>query len=302
MGEVPNMHLFSQLGEFVSFDITKPEDTVTRLQDADVVVTCKVIIDKQVMQQLPRLKLICVAATGMNNIDLDYASSVGVTVKNVAGYSTNSVAQATFAMLLSLLNQVEYYNNYVHSGKYALNDMFTHMGRTVFELNGKRFGIIGLGNIGKKVALIAEAFGCEVVYYSTSGLNKNETFESLSLDQLLATSDVVSIHSPLNEKTANLIAIEQLKLMKPTAILINTGRGGIVNEQDLAYALDANIIAGACIDVYSKEPILPNNPLLSITNKSKVLLAPHTAWISFEARTLLIERIVENIRGHYNLQ
>lgn len=296
MGNTPNLKVFETLGEFTAYQVTSPPQTIERLKNADVAILCKVVIGKREMDQLPNLKLICVAATGTNNIDLDYAKSKGIEVKNVAAYSTNSVAQATFSMVLALLNNVQYFDSYVKSGDYAANDMFTHIGRTVTELNGKTYGVIGLGSIGKKVAEIAKSFGCNIIYYSTSGKNDNSEYQQVTLEQLLKTSDVVSIHCPLNDSTRNLITYERLSLMKPSAIIINMARGGIVDESALAKALDEDKIAGAGTDVYSIEPVTLDNPLLNIKNKEKIILSPHSAWTSVEARTLLIERIAENIR------
>lgn len=295
MGEVPNFRLFEKFGEFVVYPVTKPEECIARLKGADVAITCKVVIDKAVMDACPDLKLICVAATGTNNIDLDYAKIKKIPVKNVAGYSTESVAQMTLGMILHLTNQLAYFDTYVKKGTYTQSDMFTHYGPPYFELKGKRAGIIGLGNIGKRVAHLLEAFGMEVVYYSTSGKNNNNDYHRVELDELLVTSDIITIHCPLNEYTRNLIKLPQLSLMKPAAILINVSRGGIVNEKDLVEAINQHQIAGAGLDVYEKEPMLPDNPLLKVKYPEKLILTPHTAWTSVEARTLLIEKIAENI-------
>jgi lactate dehydrogenase-like 2-hydroxyacid dehydrogenase len=296
MGNVPNLNILDSLGEVTYYPTSFPQEIVTRLDNADIVITCKTIIDKPVIDKIPSLKLICVAATGLNNIDWEYARQKGIEVKNVAEYSTGSVAQAAFSMILALLNHVEYYDDYVKSGSYALNDMFTHMGRTIVELNRKEFGIIGMGAIGKRVAQIAKAFGCNISYFSSSGKNDNHDYKRVELEQLLSQSDVISIHAPLTDSTRNLITYEKIKLMKPSAIIINTGRGGIIDEAGLAKALDEDLIAGAGLDVFSKEPIENNNPLLHIKNKEKVIFSPHSAWTSIEARVLLIEKIADNIR------
>jgi lactate dehydrogenase-like 2-hydroxyacid dehydrogenase len=296
MGNVPNLNLLNEFGEVTLFPKTLPAEALERLADTEIAITCKVVFDKALMQKLPKLKLICVAATGMNNIDLDFACKAGIEVKNVANYSTNSVAQATFSLLLSLLNHTAYYDAYVKSGLYEKSDIFTHFDRNISELYGKQFGIIGLGSIGKRVAEIAEAFGCIVGYYSTSGKNKSLNYERMELEQLLLESDIVSIHAPLNDNTENLLNYEKIKLMKPTAVLLNAGRGGIVDEADLARALNENLISCAGFDVFSKEPIDPANPLLHIHDKDKIIFSPHCAWASLEARTLLIERIAENIK------
>jgi len=236
-----------------------------------------------------------VAATGTDNVDRCYASSKNIPVKNVAGYSTHSVAQITFAHLLHLITHLSYYNHYVHSGSYAESPTATHLGPHFAELHGKQLGIIGMGNIGQKVAKIASSFGMQVVYYSTSGTNHNQIYSSVTLKELLACSDVVSIHAPLNDNTRNLITIEELRLMKPAAFVINMGRGGIVNESDLVKALNEKIIAGAGVDVFSKEPMLPGHPFYGVTDQQRLLLTPHIAWTSIEARNLLVKRIAENI-------
>nr|WP_297889231.1 NAD(P)-dependent oxidoreductase [Sulfurihydrogenibium sp.] len=216
-------------------------------------------------------------------------------VTNVAGYSTNSVVQHTFGMLFYLLEHLRYYDEYVKSGGYAKSPIFTHIGKPFWEIYGKTWGIIGLGTIGKKVAQIAESFGCDVIYYSTSGKNTAQKYPHKALDELLSISDIVSIHAPLNEYTKNLITYEKLKLMKKTAILLNLGRGGIVNEEDLAKALDEGLIAAAGLDVLEKEPMNLDNPLLQIKNKDRLLITPHIAWTSIEARQTLVKEIYLNI-------
>jgi lactate dehydrogenase-like 2-hydroxyacid dehydrogenase len=302
IGEVDNLSLFDELGEFISYEITSPEQRVERISNCQVVITNKVIIDREIMDACRDLRLICVAATGMNNIDIEYAAKKGIEVKNVAGYSTESVAQSTFSMLLYLMHSTSFYDNYVKDGKYARSLIFTHHGPQFTELKGKQFGIIGLGNIGKRVAAIAEAFGCSVVYHSTSGKNLYSNYKHLSLNDLLNTSDIVTIHCPLNEQTRNLIDKEKLKLMKKSAYLLNAGRGGIIDEPALAGALDKSWIAGAALDVLSQEPINSKNLLLDIKNKEKLLITPHIAWASIEARTLLVEKIIQNIRDFLSRQ
>jgi len=288
---------FSQFGEVEIFQTTKPEETLERVKDKDIVITNKVIIDKNIIDNAPNLKLICVAATGVNNIDIKYAKQRGIQVRNVAGYSTESVVQHTFAMLFYLLENLRYYDDYVKSGEYAKSDIFTHLGKPFWEVRGKTWGIIGLGTIGRKVADVASSFGANIIYYSTSGVERKEKYPRVSLEELLKTSDIVSIHAPLNEKTKGLIGYEQIKLMKPTAYLLNLGRGGIVIEEDLAKALDESLIAGAGLDVLEKEPIAEDNPLLKIKNKEKLFITPHIAWTSIEARKTLINEIIENIKA-----
>ena len=300
IGEVSALKRINSLGELTCYEITPPNEVFERVKDVDVIITNKVIISKQVIDNAPKLKLVCIAATGMNNVDLDYAAEKGITVKNVNDYSTESVAQSTFTMLLHLIGKTTYYDSYVKSGEYSKSTIFTHHGRSFWQLAGKRYGIIGLGNIGKRVAKIASAFDCEIVYYSTSGKNQNPDFKRLGLNELLSTSDVVSIHAPLNDNTKNLIQLEQIKLMKPNAYLINVGRGGIIDEEALTKALNENLIAGAGVDVFTSEPMPSGNPLLKVTNPEKIVFTPHTAWASIEARNLLVEKIYVNIENFKN--
>ncbi len=284
-----DLNRFESLGKVEIYQTTSKNETLNRVKNADIVLTNKVVIDKEIMDN-SNIKMIQILATGMNNVDLEYAKSKGIIVKNVAGYSTNSVAQLTFAFVLNILNRVNYFNEYVNN-EYFNSNIFTHI-IDFTELNGKRWGIIGLGEIGKKVAKIAEAFGCEVVYYSTSGKNDNKQYKRVSLEEVLQ-SDIISIHSPLNENTKNLLNKNNLKLIKKGAILLNLGRGGIVNEKDLADIIDKQgFFAG--FDVFENEPINIDNPLLKVKN---IYLTPHIAWASKEAREELIKLAYENVKS-----
>ena len=294
LGKDANLELFKEFGEFVSYNITKPEQTIERLQGADVVITNKVLITDEVMANT-NLKLICVSATGINNIDANAAKERGIPVKNVAGYSTNSVVQQAFASLLALTNAVSYYGTYGTNGEWVKSEIFTNLDRPITEIAGKEFGIIGLGTIGKKVATIAEAFGAKVRYYSTSGANTNNEYVRVSLDSLLKTCDIISIHAPLNDKTANLIGEAELNKMKNGAILMNFGRGGIVDETALAKAIDEKNLKVA-VDVLEIEPMIENHPLLSVKNKENLIITPHIAWASNEARATLVELVAKNIK------
>lgn len=298
VGTVVNLKLLKKLGKVDLFDKTASEQVVERCMGKEIVITNKVKITAEIIDQLPDLKLICVAATGVNNIDLKHAEKKGIQVKNVINYSTDSVAQLTFTMLLQLVNRPFYYDNYVKSGAYAKSDSFTHHGEPFWELRGKRIGIIGLGTIGRQVARIAEAFGMEVVFYSTTGRNNNINYKRFELDDLLKNSDVISIHAPLNEKTKGLINYEKMKLMRPCAILLNLGRGGIIVESDLARAMNENMIGGVGLDVHEYEPIKPDNPLLKLYDKEKLIITPHIAWASMEARELLVQKIAQNIESY----
>lgn len=295
VGDLPNLVDLNDLGEITLYPVTKPNQTAERIKDADIIITNKVVIDEALMRQSPNLKLICIAATGMNNVDLNAADKLGICVKNVSGYASKSVAQTTFAMIFHLIQNISFYDRYVKSGEYSKSGIFTNHDQPFWELNGKRFGIIGLGNIGRSVAAIAESFGAEVVYYSTSGKNDDQPYRRLDLTELLKTSDIVSIHAPLNDNTKGLIGSSELKLMKKSALVINTGRGGIIIEEDLADALDSELIAGAALDVFEKEPIDAENPLLHINNSDRLVMVPHIAWASIEARTKLMEGVLQNI-------
>lgn len=295
IGKVDNMKLLSKLGVLETFESTEPDKIVERCLGKEIVIVNKVQMDAKVMEKLPDLKLICVAATGVNNVDLNFAKNNGIEVRNVAGYSTDSVAQLTFTMLLYLINKPYYYDSYVKSGAYSRSDSFTHHREPFWELKGKRLGIIGLGTIGRQVARIAESFGMEVVFYSTSGRNNHISYKRFELDDLLKSSDVVSIHAPLNTRTRDLITYDKIKLMRPCAILLNLGRGGIINEMDLTRALNDNLIGAAGIDVMEQEPINSDNPMLKLYDKEKILITPHMAWASRESRELLVEKVARNI-------
>ena len=295
IGKVDNLKKISKLGKLDIYESTEPDQVVERCKGMEIVIVNKVQMSEEIMKQLPELKLICVAATGINNVDLNYTENNGIEVKNVAGYSTDSVAQLTFTMLLYLVNKPYYYDSYVKSGAYSRSGSFTHHNEPFWELKGKRMGIIGLGTIGRQVARISESFGMEVIFYSTSGRNNHISYKRFELEDLLKSSDVVSIHAPLNNQTHNLITYDKIKLMRPCAILLNLGRGGIVNEKDLARALNENVIAAAGLDVMEQEPINADNPLLKLFDKEKILITPHMAWASKESRELLVEKIARNI-------
>ena len=286
-----------RLGEYTGYDCTEECDVVSRCADADIVISNKVSITRETMESLPNLRLIAVAATGTNNVDLEAAAEKGIEVRNVVGYSTHSVAEATLSAALSLLRQTVYYDGYFKSGKYASSGRIFHFGRPIGQLYGHRWGVIGLGNIGREVARLAEAFGCEVSYHSTSGVRREERWPQKGLAELLAESDVISIHAPLNDATRGLIGRAQLQAMKSSAIIINVARGGIIDEKALAEALDAKEIAGAALDVFSQEP-LPESPLYGIKDPDALLASPHTAWASGEAVDKLIEGIAGNIEGY----
>ncbi len=293
LGDDISLKSFDQLGNVVTFESTKSHQTLKRVQDAQVIVTNKVVIDKEIMDN-SNIKLICVAATGMNNIDLEYAKQRNIEVKNVAGYSTSSVAQLTFSFALQFIQKINFYDDFVKSGGWENSDIFTNIDKPFYELDGKKWGIIALGSIGQKVAKIASSFGCEVCYYSTSGQNNKAQYKQLELDELLKICDVISIHAPLNNATLNLINKNNLSLLKDKAILLNLGRGGIVNEQDISNEIDKREIYFAT-DVVTKEPIETTSSLLKIEQKDRILFTPHIAWASVEARKRLLDGIYKNI-------
>ncbi|ARR04502.1 MULTISPECIES: D-2-hydroxyacid dehydrogenase [Campylobacter] len=285
--------VFGKFGEFVSYNMTEANQTVQRLQNADIVLTNKVLITKDVIAQT-NLKLICVTATGVNNIDLEAAKEANIPVKNVAGYSTNSVAQQTFANILALRNSTSYYENYgKNSDGWAKSPIFVNLDRPIFELSGKRFCVVGLGTIGLEIAKIAQAFGCDVCYYSTSGNNSNSEFKRVSFKEALQC-DIISIHAPLNENTKNLFDANALNQLKDGAMLVNSGRGGIIDEEKIAQIIDEREIYFAT-DVLEKEPIRADHPLLKVKNKDRLMITPHIAWASVEARKKLIELSAKNI-------
>lgn len=288
------------LGNYTGYETTRREEVLERCREADVAITNKVVFRRETMQRLPRLKLICAAATGMNHIDLDAAAELGIAVKNAVGYSTHSVTETTIGAAIGLLRQVVYYDRYVKT-EYAGSELQYHFGRTTHQLHGSRWGIVGLGNIGRNVAGVAEALGCEVAYTSTSGVVREEPYPALSLDELLRWADVVSIHAPLTDRTRGLIGARELALMKPSAILINVARGGIVDETALAAALDNGVLAGAGLDVFAHEPLETDSPLLRVKDPYRLLLSPHNAWSPVEAIEVLVDCIVRNIKDFYKL-
>ena len=295
LGDDISLNQFKTYGEIITYESTKPSETLERVQDADIVVTNKVLIDKNIMDN-SSIKLICISATGLNNVDLDHAKKKNIEVKNVVGYSTSSVAQVTFAFALQFIQNISYYNNYAQNGGWENSEIFTNHDKPFFELENKTWGIIGFGNIGKKVATIASAFGCNVQYHSTSGLNKNDNFTQVDLETLLKTSDIISVHSALTDTTLNMINNTNISMIKNSSILLNLGRGGIVNEQDIVDAINngADVYYGA--DVVTKEPIEKDSPLLNVNNKERILLTPHIAWASKEARVRLLNGVEENIK------
>lgn len=299
IGEDIDYSGFDSLGEVVKYDFSAPEEIPERVKDADVIVLNKPSINERTIGAAPNLKLVCVTGTGTNHLDKDFLASRGIEWRNVAGYSTESVAQHTFAMLFYLLEKLTFYDSYVKDEHYVNDTHFKHFSEHWNQIAGKTWGIIGLGNIGRRVADIAKAFGANVIYYSTSGKNNQEDYQRVDLDTLLSSSDIVSVHAPLNEDTKGLMNSEAFAKMKSSAIFLNLGRGAIVDEAAIAEALNTKQITAAGLDVLCKEPMAPDNPLRSIKDSKKLLITPHIAWASVEARTNLMNIIQGQIKEFF---
>jgi lactate dehydrogenase-like 2-hydroxyacid dehydrogenase len=284
-----------RLGHLTCWPTSTPQEALERVGSCEVLIINKVKVTSELLDAAPKLKLVCEAATGVNNIDVKECERRGIPVKNVAGYSTDSVVQETFMHILTLAGNGPYFDRKVKSGEYSASGLFTDVTRPFIELAGKTLGIIGMGTIGSKVASVGEAFGMNIIYYSTSGTNHCTKYPSVPLDELMQRSDVISVHAPMNERTNGLVGERELRLMKPTAFICNLGRGGIVQEAALAKVIDEGVIGGAGLDVYVTEPIPADNPLLHTRHPEKLSLTPHTAWASVEARNRLVERIAKNI-------
>ncbi|MDD6183472.1 MAG: D-2-hydroxyacid dehydrogenase [Lachnospiraceae bacterium] len=295
IGDDLDLSGFDRFGEVVKYDYSTPEEAVVRSREADVLIVNKVQINEASTGDAEHLKLVCVTATGTNNLDKEYLERRNIAWRNVAGYSTETVAQHTFALLFYLMEKMNYYDQYVKSGKYMNDRLFTHFSNVFYELNGKTWGIIGMGNIGRRVAEIAKVFGCNVIYYSTTGKNQQQDFQRVEWEELLTQSDIISVHAPLTDATLNLMDAEAFAKMKPSAIFINVGRGPIVVEEDLCRALETGEIAAAGLDVLREEPMSKDNPLQRIQDSSKLVITPHIAWASVEARKRLMKIVEKQI-------
>lgn len=285
------------IGSFEEHEAADLETTREYIKDADVIIFNKTKMNEELLKDAPNVKLLAITATGFDNIDLEYCKSRGIAAANVKAYSTPAVAQHTFAMALFILEKISYYDEYVKSGKYSSQSGFCNFDEKYNELSGKTWGIIGMGNIGRSVAKIAEAFGCKAIFYSASGNSTCTDYERVDLDTLLKESDVLSIHCPLSDRTRNLINRDTLKLMKKSAILINVARGPVVNDADLAEALNNGTIAGAGLDVLGVEPMEKDNPLGLIKDSRKLLITPHMAWASVESRQRCFDEVLLNIKA-----
>ncbi len=295
IGRDIDLQVFEKLGNVTIYGFSTPEEMCERIMDADVIILNKMQVNADTLKKASHLKLVCVTATGTNNLDKDYLAQRGIAWRNVTGYSTESVAQHTFAMLFYLLEKLPYYDHYVKSEDYVNNTTFTHFANVFHEISGMTWGIIGMGAIGQRVAQIASVFGCHVIYYSTSGRNTRQNYQCVTLEQLLAQSDIISVHAPLNENTEGLMNREAFARMKKSAVFLNLGRGPIVVEQDLADALNAGELAAAGLDVLCVEPMSADNPLISIKDSSRLFITPHIAWAGIEARNRLMDIIWHQI-------
>lgn len=297
LGKDIPLDAFQNLGEVVLYGHTRAHELKERCAGADVLITNKVSVNESTLGSHPDIKFVGITATGTNIVDFDYARKHNITVTNVKGYSTHSVAQHTFALLFYLMEKSHYYDNYVKSEKYVNDTLFTHFENTFYELYGKTWGIVGLGDIGRQVAKIAESFGCQVIYYSTSGKNHNPDFREVDFKTLLEVSDIISIHAPLTPATDKLFDAEAFSHMKASSILINVGRGPIVDEQALYHALTENRIVAAGLDVLSEEPMSPANPLVKFKDSNRLIITPHIAWATLEARIRLMEEVYKNLEA-----
>ena len=300
LGTDVSLKAFEQLGDVTVYPLSEPGLNAERIKNADIVIVNKIPMNEELLKDALNVKLICLTATGTNNVDFNYTNARGITVANVKGYSTESVVQHTFALFFYVYEKLAYYDEFVKSGEYIKNDIFSHFTVRFHELAGKTWGIIGLGTIGTRVAEVAKAFGCNVIYYSTSGKHDSGTYERVSLEELLSRSDVVSIHAPLNDATRELITKRELSMMKKDAILLNLGRGPIIKEADLAEALLAGTIGGAGLDVLSVEPMLPDNPLYAVQDSARLVITPHIGWATTEARQRCTDEVFENIKAWLN--
>lgn len=282
-------------------EVTMYPNTVTveevreRVKDADIIIANKSPLREETLRDAPNIKLICEFATGFDNCDLAYLSARGIKVANVRDYCTGMVAQHTFTLALALSQKLAYYDQYVKSGKYSAQDRFSNFDIPFTELEGKTWGIAGMGNIGRRVASIAEAFGCKVIFCSVTGKSACKEYTRVDKDTLLRESDFLSLHCPLSELTRHFIDAQALKKMKPSAVLINVSRGPVVDNRALYEALEAGEIAAAGLDVMEGEPLRDSNPLSRLTDSSRLIITPHLAWASVEARVRCVEEAYQNI-------
>lgn len=297
VGTDVDVSCFERFGEVEYYPNTVAENTAERVKDADIVIANKAPMNESTLKDAPDVKLICLFATGFDNVDLDYCKSRGIKVANVVNYSTAAVVQHTLMLALALEEKLAFYDDYVKSDTYANQDRFSNFDRPFGEFEGKTWGIVGMGNIGRGVARVAQALGCKVIFYSASGNSACTEYERVELDTLLAQSDILSLHCPLSDRTRGLINKEAFAKMKRSAILVNVARGPVVDTQALYEALTEGQIAAAGLDVLEKEPISRDNPLGTIKDSTKLIITPHMAWASTEARERLVSEVSKNIEA-----
>ena len=297
LGMDVDVSCFEEFGEVTTYDTIDRSRLAEYIREADIVLCNKAPLTGDVLAQAPHLKVIGEMATGFDNIDIDYCREHGIAVANAGHYSTESVAQHTFALALYLLNQMAYYDQVVKSGEYTRSGKFTIFDATVTELSGKTWGIVGMGEIGRRVAKIAEAFGCHVVFFSASGKSTCTEYERLEWEVFLAQSDIISLHCPLSDRTRHLMNAEAFARMKKSAILINVARGPVVDQEALYQALTSGQIAGAGLDVLEKEPMQEENPLNLIEDSGRLVITPHMGWASLQARTNDVVTTYENVKA-----
>lgn len=297
VGTDVDVSCFEKFGEVTCYPNTVAANTSERVKDADIILANKAPLNESTLKDAPNVKLICLLATGFDNVDLAYCKSRGIKVTNVVNYCTSTVAQHTLLLALALSEKIAFYDDYVKSGAYSAQDRFSNFDRTFYDLEGKTWGIIGMGTIGRRVAGLAQAFGCRVIFYSASGKSTCTDYERVEFDTLLQESDILSLHCPLSDRTRGLINKDALSKMKETAILVNVARGPVVDTQALYDALVTDQIAGAGLDVLEQEPMAKDNPLAQIKDSTKLIITPHMAWASLESRTRLVDEVVKNIEA-----
>lgn len=297
VGTDVDVSCFEKFGEVTCYPNTVAANTSERVKDADIILANKAPLNESTLKDAPNVKLICLLATGFDNVDLAYCKSRSIKVTNVVNYCTSTVAQHTLLLALALSEKIAFYDDYVKSGAYSAQDRFSNFDRTFYDLEGKTWGIIGMGTIGRRVAGLAQAFGCRVIFYSASGKSTCTDYKRVEFDTLLQESDILSLHCPLSDRTRGLINKDALSKMKETAILVNVARGPVVDTQALYDALITNQIAGAGLDVLEQEPMAGDNPLAQIKDSTKLIITPHMAWASLESRTRLVDEVVKNIEA-----
>ncbi|MCI9255164.1 MAG: D-2-hydroxyacid dehydrogenase [Lachnospiraceae bacterium] len=297
VGTDVDVSCFEKFGEVTCYPNTVAANTSERVKDADIILANKAPLNESTLKDAPNVKLICLLATGFDNVDLAYCKSRSIKVTNVVNYCTSTVAQHTLLLALALSEKIAFYDDYVKSGAYSAQDRFSNFDRTFYDLEGKTWGIIGMGTIGRRVAGLAQAFGCRVIFYSASGKSTCTDYERVEFDTLLQESDILSLHCPLSDRTRGLINQDALSKMKKTAVLVNVARGPVVDTRALCDALVTDRIAGAGLDVLEQEPMAKDNPLARIKDSSKLIITPHMAWASLESRTRLVDEVVKNIEA-----